>query len=130
MKTLFLLMAVLIGSCLTGLAADATAKNPKGKLFHVVAFKFKASATKDQIKEVETAFRNLPKKVPEIKSFKWGTNISPEKRDKGFTHGFILGFNSEKDRDTYSEHPEHKAFGKLVGPVVDDIFVIDFWNQK
>ena len=28
------------------------------------------------------------------------------------------------------EHPEHKAFAKLVGPVVDDVFVIDFVPQK
>jgi hypothetical protein len=41
----------------------------------------------------------------------------------------VLSFKSEKDRDTYIEHPEHKAFGKLVGPVLDDVFVIDFWSK-
>ena len=42
----------------------------------------------------------------------------------------MLTFKSEKERHAYLEHPEHKAFGKLVGPVVDDVFVIDFVPQK
>jgi len=29
----------------------------------------------------------------------------------------------------YLEHPEHKAFGKLIGPVLEDVFVIDFWAK-
>ena len=65
-----------------------------------------------------------------VETLEWGTNISQEKRDKGFTHCFILSFKSEKDRDTYIDHPQHKAFGKLVGPLLDDVFVIDFWSKK
>jgi hypothetical protein len=55
--------------------------------------------------------------------------VSKENRDKGFTHCFILAFRSEGDRDTYVEHPEHKAFAKIVGPVLDDVFVLDFWAK-
>jgi hypothetical protein len=58
-----------------------------------------------------------------------GINVSPEGLDKGFTHCFILTFKSEKDRDAYLVHPDHKAFGGLVGPVLDDVFVIDFWAR-
>jgi hypothetical protein len=101
-----------------------------GKLYHVVSFKFKETATKEQIKQVEDAFRDLKKKIKEIQSYEWGTNVSPEKHDKGFTHGFILTFKSDKDRDAYLVHPDHKAFGKIVGPVLADVFVIDFWSAK
>lgn len=101
-----------------------------GKLNHVVAFKFKATTTKEQIKQVEDAFAALKTKIPQIDKLKWGTNVSPEKRDKGFTHAWVLTFASEKARDEYSVHPDHKEFGKLVGPLVDDIFVIDFWAQQ
>jgi hypothetical protein len=99
-------------------------------LRHVVAFKFKGGTTKEQIKQVEDAFRDLQKKIKEIKAYEWGTNISPENRNKGCTHGFILTFNSEKDRDVYLNHPAHKEFGKLVGSVLDDVFVIDFWAKN
>ena len=99
------------------------------KLFHVVSLKFKPSATKEQIKAVEDAFVALKEKIPGVTSLDWGTNVSPEKHDKGFTHCFVLSFASEKDRDAYLPHPAHKAFGKMLGPILDDVMVIDFWSQ-
>mgnify|MGYP001290197250 CR=1 FL=1 len=109
-------------------AAESPAKG--GKLRHVVAFKFKESATPEDIKKVETEFRNLKKKIKQIQSYEWGMNNSPEGLNKGTTHGFILTFNSEKDRDDYLVHPDHKEFGKLVGPLLADVFVIDFWAKE
>ena len=99
------------------------------KLQHVVCFKFKTAATAQEIKLVEEAFQALKQKIPQVVSLEWGTNVSKEKRDKGFTHCFVLTFKSEQDRDSYIEHPEHKAFGKIVGPVLDDVFVVDFWSK-
>jgi len=119
-------LAILVLVC--GLASNSSAAD--GQLYHVVSFKFKESATKEQIKQVEDAFRDLKKKVKEIQSYEWGTNVSPEKHDKGFTHAFVLTFKSDKDRDAYLIHPDHKAFGKIVGPVLADVFVVDFWSTK
>lgn len=128
MKTLLTLIALLVTMTLSTFAAD----KPAGatKLYHVVSFKFKDDAKKEQIDEVVNAFRDLKKKIKVIKEFSWGTNVSPEKHDKGFTHAFILSFSSEKDRDEYLVHPDHKAFGKIVGPVLADVFVVDYWAQK
>jgi len=128
MKTLTLIFIVGFICSLLAIAADAPGKD--GKLRHVVAFKFKDTATKEKIKEVEDAFRALKGKIPQIVSYEWGTNISPEKLDKGFTHGFILTFKNDKDRDAYLVHPEHKKFGELVGGVLADVFVIDFWAKE
>jgi hypothetical protein len=129
MKTL---AQTLITTLLLGLALSLSAaeRSTTAKLRHVVAFKFKQSATREQIKQVEDAFRDLKKKVREIQDYEWGTNVSKETRNKGCTHGFILTFKSEVDRDTYIDHPAHKEFGKLVGPVLDDVFVIDFWATR
>lgn len=130
MKTLslLLLLGVVAGVVLSAVAADNGSQ--KSKLRHVVAFKFKDTATKEQIKQVEDAFRDLKKKIPQIAEFEWGLNNSPENLNKGCTHGFILTFNSEKDRDIYLPHPAHKEFGKLVGPLIADVFVIDFWTKE
>ncbi len=128
MKIFLILISFLSSVALSAVAAEKPAKS--NKLLHVVAFKFKASASKEQVREVVDAFRALPKKIPAIQSFDWGTNVSPEKHEKGFTHGFTLSFKSEKDRDDYLDHPDHKAFGKLVGPVLEDVFVIDYWAQE
>jgi hypothetical protein len=121
------ILALLVALTLIGFANSALAA---GKVHHVVCFKFKSTAAPQEIKQVEEAFAALREKVPGIESLKWGTNISKEQRNKGFTHCFELTFKTQKDLDTYLEHPEHKAFVKLVGPVVDDVFVIDFVPQK
>ncbi len=110
---------------------DAAGKsNQRGNLVHMVSFKFKESVTKEDIKKVETAFAGLQKKIPQILSYETGTNNSPEGLDKGFTHGFVLTFHSGQDRDDYLIHPHHKDFGKLVGPLLEDVFVLDFWNGQ
>lgn len=102
-------------------------KNPNlGKVRHVVLFSFKSTATPEQIKQVEDAFRALPKKIAEIESLEWGTNNSPEKLDQGFTHCFLLTFKDTAARDAYLPHPDHKAFGKVLRPILDKVLVIDF----
>ncbi len=128
MKTLLLLATLFVAMILSPFAADKPAGSKK--LYHVVSFKFKADAKKEQIDGVVAAFRDLKKKIPAIKEFSWGTNVSPEKLDKGFTHAFLLSFSSEKDRDVYLVHPDHKAFGGMVGPVLADVFVVDYWAQE
>ena len=125
---LCLLIGCLLSIAITASAADAG--GTKKKLRHVVAFKFKESASKADIKKVEEAFRGLKGKIKGIVDYEWGINNSPEKLNRGCTHGFILTFNSEKDRDEYLVHPDHKEFGKLVGPLLDEVFVIDFWSQE
>jgi hypothetical protein len=129
MKMLCILLGILFSIGLTAMAADSAAAK-KGKLRHVVAFKFKDTASKEDIKKVEDAFRALKTKIPAIVGYEWGINNSPEQHNRGCTHGFILTFNSEKDRDGYLVHPDHKEFGKLVGPLLAEVFVIDFWAQE
>ena len=123
MKTFVVLICALLVS---GIIMNASAAD---KLNHVGCFKFKTTAAPADIKKVEEAFQALPKQISQVQSLEWGANVSKEKRDKGFTHCFLLSFKSEADRDAYIEHPAHKAFGKLVGPVLDDVFVLDFWAK-
>jgi hypothetical protein len=122
---------VLFAAAIAFAAPPRAAERPKdadarGTLYHVVSLKFQDDATREQIKAVEQAFRGLKDKVPGITSLQWGTNVSPEKLNKGFTHCFILTFVNEKDRDAYLVHPDHDAFGKVLKPVLADVFVIDF----
>ena len=129
MKMVALLFGFFVACGVLAIAADAGAGGKKGKLRHVVAFKFKDSASKEDIKKVEDAFADLKKKISTIVAYEHGINNSPEHRNKGCTHAFILTFNSDKDRDDYLVHPAHKDFGKLVGPLLDDVFVMDFWAE-
>ncbi len=102
----------------------------KKQLRHVVLFKFKEGTTQEKIVEVEKAFSSLSVKIPQIKDFEWGINNSPEGVDKGFTHCFFLTFDSEEDRAVYLPHPDHKAFGKILEPILEDVLVLDYWVEK
>ena len=99
------------------------------QLRHIVLFKFKVEVSKAKIDEVGEAFAELPKRIKEIKGFEWGLNNSPEHLNKGFTHGFLLTFDSEEGRDIYLPHPDHKAFGEIVDPLLEDVFVLDYWTK-
>ncbi|MEI9945033.1 MAG: Dabb family protein [Chitinophagaceae bacterium] len=124
-KAIFFIATLLIATIIYAY----TSKDSK-MLRHVVLFQFKASATSEQIKTVEDAFKELPSKIKEIKDYEWGTNNSPEQLNQGLTHCFFLSFESEKDRDAYLPHPAHKAFGALLRPYLEKAVVVDYWANK
>ena len=119
-----------LGVLFAGMAAEAADKKKAKLLRHFVCFKYKAEASKAKVAEVEKAFVALGKQIAEIKAFEKGTNNSPEGLNKGFKHCYLITFGSEKDRDAYLVHPAHKTFVELVGPVVEDVFVVDYWAGK
>ena len=98
-------------------------------LRHVVLFKFKQNTSPEKVKEIVDAFSALPSKIPEIADYEWGLNNSPEGLNKGLTHGFLLTFKSEADRETYLPHPAHKAFCALLTPHLEDVTVVDYWTE-
>jgi hypothetical protein len=104
--------------------------NQQEKLRHVVLFKFKEDASEEDIEEVEEAFSALPDKISEISDYEWGTNNSPEGLDKGFTHCFIVTFDSEEDREVYLPHPDHQAFVEVLEPHLEDVLVVDYWANE
>ncbi len=109
---------------------DAELNAPEKELKHAVFFRFKEDASADNIKKIEEGFAALSTKIDTIKAFEWGKNNSPEKHDDGFTHAFMVSFDSEEDRDNYLPHPEHKAFVEVLMPVLDAPRVLDFWAEK
>jgi hypothetical protein len=102
---------------------------PANPLQHAVFFKFKDDAAAADVKKVEEAFAALPGKIEAIKGFEWGTNNSPEGKDDGFTHCFLVTFASSEDRQAYLPHPDHEEFKKVLGPVLDKVRVLDFKVQ-
>jgi len=124
MRILFLLFTFFTFSTVT-LAQNND--NNTSRLRHVVIFKFKDSSTPDDVKKVSETFAALYGKVPQIKSFEWGINNSPEKFNEGFTHCFILTFSTEKDLADYQLNPAHVEFQKVLKPHMEKVFVVDYW---
>ena len=131
MKTLFLFVLICCALPVQAQVVDLY-KMPKSSenqtaLRHVVLLKFKEGAPSDEIQKFEMAFASLPSKIPEIRAFEWGLNNSKEGLDKGFTHCFIVTFDSEADRDAYLPHPDHQALVKIMIPLIEDSLVLDYW---
>ena len=97
-------------------------------LRHIVIFKYKPHATDDQIRQVTDAFRALQQRIPGIRAFEHGINNSPEGKNLGFTHVYMLTFDTPDARDAYLPHSEHAQFGALLGQlnVLADVFVVDY----
>jgi stress responsive alpha/beta barrel protein len=108
-------------------AQDAAAAAP---LRHVVLFKFKAEATKEQVQEIVAGFQALPKKIDGITAFEYGTDVSPEGLADGFTHCFLVSFKDAKSRDAYLPHAAHKEFVALALPRVEKVLVVDYFARK
>ncbi len=102
---------------------------PAQVLRHVVLLKFKDGTSPVDIRKIENAFCALPSRISAIYDFEWGTDVSVENRQKGFTHCFVVTFRSEADRAKYLPDPAHKEFGELLGPHLDDVLVIDYWAK-
>lgn len=117
------------GSCDSCNTCDAD-KGHIGNLRHVVLFKFKAGTSAEKIAEIEKAFAELPKKIPAIIDFEWGTNNSPEGHDQGYTHCFLVTFKDAKGREIYLPHPDHKKFVELAGPHFEAVHVVDYVAKK
>lgn len=118
MKTLLTLATVLL-LMTTAPAADAPYR-------HVVFFKFKDSATPEQVQSIEKAFIELAKKVETVKSFEWGTNVSPEGMNDGFTHCFLVTFADKAGLEAYLPHPAHSEFVGQLKPILDKACVLDY----
>lgn len=99
------------------------------KLRHVVLLGFNSGTPQPRIDEIVQAFVDLKDKIPVIKDFEWGTDISPEGLQNNHTHSFLLTFHSTADRDTYLAHPDHVAFADSIGDAVKCVTVIDYWQN-
>lgn len=93
---------------------------------HIVLFKFKDSATPEQVAAVEKAFGELPSKIDTITAYEWGPSESVEQKNDGFTHCFFVTFKDKAGLETYIPHPAHVAFKEVLIPILDKALVFDY----
>ncbi|MEZ5304182.1 MAG: Dabb family protein [Verrucomicrobiales bacterium] len=120
------ILATLIAALAFTFAMSSPARAEDAPYRHVVLFKFKDDAKKEDVEKIEKAFAALKGKIDLIKDYEWGTNVSPEGLDDGFTHCFFVTFASKADLEKYLPHPEHKAFVAQLKPVLDKALVVDY----
>jgi hypothetical protein len=99
------------------------------KLRHVVLFGFGDDISAEQIQELINAFGMLSKKINLVKDYEYGVDCSPEGKQNGLTHCFILTFDSEEDRDAYLIHRVHTEFSRYAEGIVDKVTVVDYYAE-
>lgn len=120
MKALFAVLFTVLALMTTAAPAADTPYR------HVVFFKFKDSATPDQVKAIEKAFIELAGKIDTVKGFEWGTNVSPEGLNDGFTHCFFVTFKDKAGLEVYLPHAAHQEFVGTLKPLLDKVCVLDY----
>ena len=93
---------------------------------HYGVFEFKPEVTEAQIEECFSAMEGMVGQIPGLENMEHGPYKSDEGLNEGFTHGFIMTFDSVESRDAYLPHPIHQRVVDLVLPRLERIIVFDF----
>ena len=93
---------------------------------HFGIFKFNDEVSSDQIDESFAALADMVGKIPGLQNVEHGPYQSDEGLNEGFTHGFIMTFDSPESRDAYLPHPVHQAVKDLVVTRLKEVIVFDF----
>lgn len=94
-------------------------------VFHSVLLNFKPETTPE---EMETAFehiRALQQKIPGITNVIAGANLNVSEKNHGFTHGFILIFDTLEHFQAYAPHPDHQPVSQELRRTCQSILDFD-----
>ena len=123
------IVGLLITLSLAAVCSGEESKPPERVLRHAAFFKFKDGTGDADIAKVLSDFAALPTKIDSIKGYQAGKNISPLGLDDGYTHCFLLTVDDEAGRTKYFRHPADKEFGRFMRPLLEKVFVVDYWGK-
>lgn len=96
---------------------------------HIVLVKFNDTVTPADVDDIFAELHEIKDQVPGVLSITSGRSESPEKIERGYTHGFVVDFTDWAALEAYQVHPDHKKLGaRLVANAVgglDGILVFD-----
>ena len=93
---------------------------------HLLLLQFTPETTEQDITEILALFVAAKDKIDGIVAVTAGENISPEGKNKHFTHCIAMDFTDEAARDNYLPHPEHQKMKPRFRPHIADILVFDY----
>jgi hypothetical protein len=93
---------------------------------HFGMFQFKDGVTSSEIDDCFTQMKGMVGQIPGLLDMEHGPYESAEGLNDGFTHGFIMTFDTPASRDAYLPHPEHERVRDIVVPRLARVVVFDF----
>ncbi|MDZ8056199.1 MAG: Dabb family protein [Aulosira sp. ZfuVER01] len=92
---------------------------------HMVLFKFKPEVPAEKITGFLKQLQEISKTLPGITYFAGGPYSSSEGLNQGYTHGFLMTFESAAARDAYLPHPLHEEIKAEILPCIDGLIAFD-----
>lgn len=96
---------------------------------HIVLTKALPDIAESVISDIYNELAGLVETLDGAQNFTGGRSESPERIERGYTHGFVIDFHSWDDLKHYADHPQHKALGaRLVQAAsggLDGLLVVD-----
>ncbi|SRR4028119_715751 len=96
------------------------------KIQHMVLLKIKPEVTPEKITDLFNQLAELQQLIPGITYFSGGPYSSSEGLNQGYTHGFLMTFESIDARDIYLPHPEHERVKAALLQCIDGVIAFDF----
>ena len=93
---------------------------------HYGCFEFKPGTSDATIAECFSSMKSMVGVIPGLVDFYYGPYDSAEGLNEGYTHGFIMTFESPTARDEYLPHPKHEEVKLVVVPNLERLVVFDF----
>lgn len=92
---------------------------------HCVMFRWKADAPANTVATLSAALAELPRLIPVIKAYSFGTDIGVNEGNDEFV--VVADFDTIEDYVAYRDHPEHKkAVVEHVVPNIADRHAVQF----
>lgn len=91
---------------------------------HIVFFKFKDSIRDDEVRKLEDGLGALPARIPEIRQYEMGRDITGSERE--FDFALVSSFDDIDSLHRYRVHPEHQKILKLVDEICSSVNSVDF----
>ena len=88
-------------------------------IHHLVLLKIRRDVRGEALQRIFTAIGSMKAHVPGLLSYHHGPYSSPEGLQRGFTHAFVMTFDTAQSRDTYLVHPEHEKVKAQVLAALD-----------
>jgi hypothetical protein len=97
-----------------------------GLVRHMVICRFKEGTTTEKANDLLSLILKMKGRIPGIVGIEAGPYESPEGMNAGYTHGFLVTFESPAARDVYLPHPEHVVVRDALLPHIDSVIAFDF----
>ena len=94
-------------------------------VLHILLLTPKPDASDEDLAKLDTQLGGLRDQIDGITQYHWGGNVGPAERAQGYTHGFVMTFESRDALAAYGPHPDHQKVAGYLRSLSDQVLVFD-----